>query len=221
MQRGTRACASGAPIDGMVGRMDPLTLYLCRHGDTPWSGERRLAGRSDIPLIDEGEQNARQLGERLRAIAFAQVFVSPLSRARRTAELAGFGARAQIDERLIEMDFGRYDGMTIADVRRERPGWTYLQDGCPSGEGPSDLGRRADAFLADLEPLGGNVLLFAHSVLLRVLTARFLGLPPEYGRKFMMSPGALSILTFDVVDDSRAIASWNDRRHLPPQPGFP
>ena len=205
----------------MFGSMCPLTLYLCRHGDTPWSDERRLAGRSDIPLIEVGEQNARQLGERLHGIAFEKVFVSPLLRARRTAELAGFGARAEVDERLIEMDFGRYDGLTIADVRRDRPGWTYLQDGCPDGEGPSELGRRADAFLADLEAVHGNVVLFAHSVLLRVLTARFLGLSPEYGRKFMMAPGALSILTYDAVDDSRAISVWNDGHHLPPQPGSP
>jgi broad specificity phosphatase PhoE len=196
------------------------TLYLCRHGDTAWSGERRLAGRTDLPLVQIGEQNARQLGQRLSSASFARVLVSPLERARRTAELAGFGAVAQIDERLLEMDFGRYDGRTIAEIRQERPGWTYLRDGCPGGEDAADLGRRCDALLAELAATTGNVALFAHSVILRVLAARFLGLPPEAGRKLMLSPGALGVLGYDEVDDSRAIATWNDRHHLVGQRAF-
>lgn len=200
--------------------MPELTLFLCRHGDTRWSGERRLAGRTDIPLVEQGEQNARQLGERLRAVRFERVLVSPLSRARRTAELAQLGDVAQLDPRLLEMDFGRYDGLTVEEIRRERPGWTYLREGCPGGEGPEDIGRRADALLAELEGTTGNVALFAHSVILRVIAARFLSLPPGHGRMFMLSPGALSILGFDAVDDSRAIAAWNDRRHLAGQSGF-
>jgi probable phosphoglycerate mutase len=195
-------------------------LYLCRHGDTKWSGQRRLAGRNDIPLVEQGELNARLLGDRLRAVHFERVLVSPLSRARRTAELALGEVNAVVDERLLEIDFGEYDGRTVAEIRRERPGWTYLRDGCPGGEGPEDIGRRADALLADLEPLSGNVALFAHSVILRVLTARYLGLPPGAGRLFMLSPGALSILGYDTVDDSRAIAAWNDRQHLAGQSGF-
>ena len=191
-----------------------LTIYLCRHGDTAWSSERRLAGRTDLPLIELGERNARQLGERLRDVSFERVLASPLTRARRTAELAGVGALAQLDERLLEMDFGRYDGLTVEEIRRERPGWTYLRDGCPGGEGPSDIGARADALLAELGGSAGNVALFAHSVILRVLAARFLGLPPGDGRLFMLSPGALCILGYDAVDDSRAIAAWNDRGHL-------
>lgn len=194
--------------------MAALTLYLCRHGDTAWSSERRFAGRTDLPLIEVGERNARQLGERLRGTAFERVLASPLSRARRTAELAGFGGLAELDERLLELDFGRYDGLTVEEIRRERPDWTYLRDGCPGGEGPIELGARADALLAELETVAGNVALFAHSVILRVITARFLGLPPEGGRLLMLSPGALSILGYDPVDDSRAIAAWNERSHL-------
>ena len=155
--------------------MRELTIYLCRHGDTQWSAERRLAGHMDLPLIERGEQNARQLGQRLRDVSFTRVLVSPLLRARRTAELAGFGAAAQVDERLREMDFGRYDGLSVEHIRREQPGWTYLREGCPGGEGPADLGRRADALLAGLESLSGNIALFAHSVILRVIAARFLG----------------------------------------------
>jgi broad specificity phosphatase PhoE len=194
--------------------MAELTLYLCRHGDTEWSGYRRLAGRTDIPLVEHGEQNARRLGERLRAIDFERVLVSPLQRARRTAELALPGTAAHVDERLLEMSFGRYEGRTVEEIRAEQPGWTYLRDGCPGGEGPEDIGRRADAVLADVERLRGNVALFAHSVILRVITARYLGLPPEAGRSFMLSPGALCILGYDIVDESRAIAAWNDRAHL-------
>lgn len=200
--------------------MRELTIYLCRHGDTQWSAQRRLAGRIDLPLIERGEQNAIQLGQRLCAVSFARVLVSPLFRARRTAELAGLGAAAKIDERLLEMDFGRYDGLSVEEIRREQPGWTYLREGCPGGEGPADLGRRADALLADLQSLSGNVALFAHSVILRVIAARFLGLAPGSGRMFMLSPGALSILAYDNVDDARAIAIWNDRQHLTGQTGF-
>jgi probable phosphoglycerate mutase len=187
-------------------------LYLCRHGDTAWSSVRRLAGRSDIPLVPEGEANARALGQRLAAVTFAHVLVSPLQRARRTAELAGLGGAAQVDERLVEMDFGQYEGRTIDEIRRGRPGWTYLRDGCPGGEDAAALGLRADAVLADLGGVRGNVVLVAHSVILRVLAARVLGLPPEAGRKLMLAPGALGVLAYDEVDESYAIASWNERQ---------
>jgi probable phosphoglycerate mutase len=194
--------------------MSHLNLYLCRHGDTAWSGQRRLAGRSDIPLIEQGERNAQQLGERLSGVQFERVLVSPLLRARRTAELAGFADRGELDERLLEMDFGRYEGKMVDEIRREHPGWTYLREGCPGGEGPSEIGARVDALLAELEGTSGHVALFAHSVVLRVLAARFLGLEAQSGRRFMLSPGALSILGYDEVDDSRAIAAWNERAHL-------
>jgi len=200
--------------------MRDLMIYLCRHGDTAWSAERRLAGRTDIPLVERGEENARQLGQRLFAVSFDRVLVSPLVRARRTAELAGVAAAAEVDERLLEMDFGRYDGLTINEIRREQPGWTYLREGCPGGEGPEEVGRRADMLLEELDATGGNVALFAHSVILRVVAARFLGLSPDSGRMFMLSPGALCILGYDHVDDARAIASWNERQHLTGQSGF-
>jgi probable phosphoglycerate mutase len=130
------------------------------------------------------------------------------------------GAAAEVDERLLEMDFGRYEGLTIEEIRREQPGWTYLREGCPGGEGPEDIGRRADLLLRDLDAATGNVALFAHSVILRVVAARFLGLPADSGRMFMLAPGALSILGYDVINDARAVASWNDRQHLSGQSGF-
>jgi probable phosphoglycerate mutase len=196
------------------------TIYLCRHGDTAWSPQRRLAGRTDLPLVEQGERNARQLGERLKSIRFDRIIVSPLLRARQTAELAGFGAMSVIDPRLIEMNFGEYDGKTSEEIRRERPGWTYLRDGCPGGETTEDVGRRADALLADLAGRDNTVLLFGHSVILRVLTARWLGFAPEDGRHFMLSPASLCILAYDRVEDAPAIATWNDRNHLGGQPSF-
>jgi broad specificity phosphatase PhoE len=186
-------------------------LYLCRHGDTEWSPVRRLAGRTDIALTADGEANATRIGKRLDGIAFDRVWSSPLSRARRTAELAGFADRAMIDARLAEIDFGDYEGKTSQDIRAQRPGWTYMLDGCPGGETVDQVGVRVDAFLHEVRPLPGTCLLFAHSVVLRILTARYLGMPPQAARHFMMSPAAISVLGYDPVDDAPAIAIWNDR----------
>lgn len=186
-------------------------IYLCRHGDTAWSPVRRLAGRTDLDLTEAGEDKARRLGARLAGLAFDRVWMSPLLRTRRTAELAGFGARAVGDERLVEMSFGAYEGKTVQEIRETRPGWTYLKDGCPDGETADDLGRRVDAVLGELRALGGATLIFGHSVVIRVLTARFLDLPARAGRHFMLAPGAISVLGYDPVDDAPAIAAWNDR----------
>jgi probable phosphoglycerate mutase len=189
-------------------------IYLCRHGDTAWSPVRRLAGRTDLPLTEIGEQNARQIGRRLAGIAFDRVWVSPLLRARRTAELAGFGDRAVVDDRIVEMSFGSYEGQLVSDVRRERPGWAYLRDGGPGGESPEEVGRRVDSFLADWRGLAGTSVIFAHSVVLRVLTARYLGFPPGAGRHLMLAPSSISILGYDPIDDAPAIVAWNDRAHV-------
>ncbi|HEX4423123.1 MAG TPA: histidine phosphatase family protein [Kofleriaceae bacterium] len=189
------------------------TIYLCRHGDTAWSPVRRLAGRTDLPLTDVGELNARQIGHRLHGVAFDRVWVSPLARARRTAELAGYADRAVVDDRIIEMSFGSYEGQMVADIRRDRPGWAYLKDGCPGGESPDDLGRRVDSFLAGWHGLTGSSLIFAHSVILRVLTARYLGFPPGAGRHLMLKPSSISVLGYDPIDDAPAIVSWNDHAH--------
>jgi broad specificity phosphatase PhoE len=196
-----------------------VTIYLCRHGDTAWSPVRRLAGRTDIALTEQGEANARQLGRRLAGVWFDRAIVSPLIRARRTAELAGF-ATATVDDRLLEMNFGEYEGLKLDEIHQRRPGWTYLKDGCPGGETPDDLARRADALLSDLAGAGGTILLFGHSVILRVLSARYLGQPAGFGRHLMMSPGSVSVLGYDTVDLAPAIASWNDRHHVSGQAGL-
>jgi len=180
-------------------------LYLCRHGDTIWSSVRRLAGsRTDLDITADGEATARRAGERLRNTSFARVFCSNLLRARRTAELAGY--TATIDPRLREMDFGDYEGRTLAEIRVDRPGFTYLKDGCPNGETAADLGARADAFLAEVGE--GHTLVFAHSVIIRVIAARYLGLTPQHGRNFFVAPGAIAILGWDPVDDAPAIQAW-------------
>jgi probable phosphoglycerate mutase len=188
------------------------TIYLVRHGDTKWSPERRLAGRIDLPLTAEGEANATKLAPRLAKLAFDRVYTTPLVRARRTAELAGFADRAVIEPRLIEIAFGDYEGRTVQEIRGERPGYAYLKDGCPNGETAADLGARADSWLA--EQRDGTVLVFAHSVIMRVLTARFLGFPPEAGRHFFFAPVAIGILGYDPVDAAPAVQVWNDRSHL-------
>jgi len=190
------------------------TIYLCRHGDTAWSGERRLAGHTDIALAEVGRSNALRIGQRLRVIGFDAVLVSPLLRARQTAELAGYGDSAVIEPRLKEMNFGRYEGLTTEEVRQQQPGWAYLRDGAPEGDNPDSLAERADSLLTDLRRQGGTILIFGHSVIMRVLTARWLGQAPGFGRHLMLSPGSISVLGYDPVEAAPAIASWNDRHHL-------
>lgn len=195
----------------MITAQMPHAIYLCRHGDTEWSPVRRLAGRTDLPLTEAGEATSREVGKRLASIAFDRVWSSPLQRARRTAELAGY-PHITYEPRLVEMDFGRFEGQIIFDIRKEHPGWAYLKHGCPDGETAADLGARADAVLSDLAKHEGTTLIFAHSVILRVLTARYLGLPPDRGRNFMLSPGGVCMLTYDPIEDAPAVEGWNLRR---------
>jgi broad specificity phosphatase PhoE len=196
------------------------TLYLCRHGDTAWSGVRRFAGRTDIPLSPEGEKAAGLLGKRLQQLKFDRVLVSPLGRARKTAELAGF-SDAFVDQRLVEIFFGEYEGKTRQEIAAFRPGWTYVRDGNPGGERVEDVAARIDPLLAELGAVKtadgkpGHVLIFAHAVVLRVLASRWVGLPPSFAQNLSLSPASLSILHYDPVDDAPAIGVWNDRSHLP------
>ena len=146
-------------------------VYLARHGETAWSLSGRHTGRTDIPLTERGECNARRLRGRLEGITFTEVLVSPLQRARRTCELAGFAAVAKVTPDLIEWDYGDYDGRLTSDVRRERPGWYLFRDGCPGGESLAAVGARADRVIARLRADGGRVLLFGHGQFFRVLGA--------------------------------------------------
>ena len=152
------------------------TLCLVRHGETAWTISGQHTGHTDIPLTEHGEQAARELGPRLRDWNFVQVFTSPLQRARRTAELAGFGAAAIADADLMEWDYGACEGRRTADIRAERPGWKLFDDGCPGGETLDAIGARADRVIGRIRACPGDVLVFAHRDILRVLVARWIGL---------------------------------------------
>jgi broad specificity phosphatase PhoE len=190
------------------------TVYLARHGETAWSVSGQHTGRTDIPLTARGERNAEGLGQRLRGITFAKVLTSPLSRARRTCELAGFGAGAEADPDLQEWDYGRYEGRRTVDIRKERPGWYLFSDGCPGGESVEAIGARADRVVARLRSVEGNALVFSHGHILRVLAARWLGLPAGEARLFLLSTAALSILGYEHALNEPAIRLWNDDRHV-------
>src|SRR5262249_5492088 len=160
------------------------TVYLARHGETAWTISGQHTGLTDIPLTERGERNARRLGERLRGLSFAHVLTSPLQRAARTCELAGFGAVARVDPDLGEWNYGQFEGLTTAEIRKKRPDWDLFRDGCPGGESVADVGARADRVIARLRALEGDVLLFSSGHFLRVLGARWLGVPPAGGRYF-------------------------------------
>jgi broad specificity phosphatase PhoE len=189
-------------------------IYLARHGETAWSVSGQHTGRTDLPLTAQGEQNARCLGERLAGLQPARVFTSPLERARRTCELAGFGSVANIDPDLVEWDYGAYEGKTPAEIRRERPGWEIFRDGCPGGESLAQVAARADRVVVRLRAIGADVLVFSSGHLLRVLAARWLALDGALGRYFFLETAALSILGFQRDLTEPVIRLWNDCRHL-------
>ena len=189
-------------------------VYLARHGETAWTITGQHTGRTDIPLTARGEQNALSLRQRLNGVTFAKVLVSPLARARRTCELAGFGDTAEVDPELQEWDYGDYEGRRTADIRQERPGWDLFRDGGPGGESVAVIGARADRAIARLRAVDGHVLLFSHGHFLRVLAARWLGLPAGDARLFVLSTAALSILGYEHTLEEPAIRLWNDDRHV-------
>jgi probable phosphoglycerate mutase len=189
-------------------------VYLARHGETEWTISRKHTGRTDIPLTDRGERNARSLGERLKGMAFAKVLVSPMQRARRTSDLAGLGHEADVDPDLMEWDYGEYEGLTTAEIRRHRPGWDLFRDGCPGGESVEAVGARADRVIARLRPIEGATILFGHSHFFRVLAARWLSLPPGDGRFLLLGTASLSVLGYEHSRDEPVIRLWNDDWHV-------
>ncbi len=189
-------------------------VYLARHGETAWTVSRQHTGRTDIPLTEQGERNARSLGERLRDRAFARIVSSPLQRARRTCELAGFAADTQVDPELAEWDYGAYEGLTTAEIRARRPGWDLFRDGCPGGESVRTVGDRADRVIARLRSADGPILIFGHSHFFRVLTARWLELPPGDARFFLLGTASLSILGYEHSPAEPVIRLWNDNWHI-------
>jgi probable phosphoglycerate mutase len=185
-------------------------ICLARHGETAWSLSGQHTGLTDLPLTKCGELNAQSLGRRLRDITFAKVFTSPLKRAVRTCELAGFWGAAEIDRDLLEWNYGQYEGLRTKEIHEQRPGWQLFRDGCPGGETADQVGVRADRIVARARSFSGNVLLFSSGHFLRVLTARWLGLDASSGRYFMLDTGSLSILGYEHDQSEPAIRHWND-----------
>jgi broad specificity phosphatase PhoE len=187
-------------------------VYLARHGETAWSVTGQHTGLTDLPLTERGEHNALRLGQRLAGSVFAKVFTSPLQRAVRTCELAGFGAVAEFDPDLVEWNYGDYEGLRTAEIHAVRPDWQLFRDGCPNGELPQDIGARADRVVSRVRAFKGDVLIFSSGHFLRVLAARWLGLEPFAGKFFMLDTASLSALSYEHDLSSPAIRFWNDTR---------
>jgi len=181
-------------------------MVLLRHGATEWSLSGQHTWRTDIPLLEVGCEQARAAGGLLRSMKFAQVLTSPLLRAVETGDLAGFDGEPDPD--LLEWDYGAYEGMTSAQIRAERPGWTLWNDGVVDGEGAADVGRRVDRVIARARSVDGDTLCVAHGHVLRVLAARWLGLPPVGGRLFALGTGTVSILGWE--HEAPVVTLWND-----------
>jgi broad specificity phosphatase PhoE len=191
------------------------TIYAARHGETEWSLSGQHTGITDLPLTEHGERDAHKLGGRLRGLTFTKVFTSPLQRARRTCEVAGFGAQAEVLHDLMEWNYGHFEGVRTRDIHRERPGWDLFRDGCPGGETAELVGVRADRVVSTIRGIDGNVLLFSSSHFLRVLAARWIGLKPTGGRHFVLGTTALSAFGYEHDDPAQpVIHMWNDLRHL-------
>jgi broad specificity phosphatase PhoE len=186
------------------------SIYLLRHGETEWSLSGRHTSRTDLPLTADGERRASQLRERLKGIAFTDVLTSPLQRAQRTCELAGYGAVAQVDPDLHEWDYGTYEGKTTAEIRAQHTEWLLFQEGCPQGESVGQISQRADRVLASLRPMDGTVALFSHGHFLRALAVRWIGRPVGDGRHFALDTGSVSILGYEHrIEDVPVIVRWN------------
>jgi len=187
-------------------------LWLIRHGETEWSATGRHTGRTDIPLTSVGQRQAAALGRRLAGRSFALVLVSPLTRAVETCRIAGFGDVAHFTDDLLEWDYGAYEGRTTADIRKEAPGWTIWTGNPPGGETKEQVGRRALNVIDKVSAAGGDVALFAHGHLLRVLAACWLGLAPDAGRLLALGTASLSVLGYER--ETRVITTWNQDWHL-------
>ena len=185
-------------------------VVMVRHGETEWSRDGRHTGRTDLPLTADGERQAEELATPLRAWQFALVLSSPLQRALETCRLAGYGAKVQQRPELVEWDYGRYEGLTSRQIAEQNPGWSLWRDGGPDGETPADVGRRVDRVIAEVRQVAGDVLIFAHGHVLRVLTARWLEEPPSGGRHYALQTATLSVLGYEHQDP--VISRWN----LPP-----
>ena len=187
--------------------MRGMEVVLVRHGETEWSRDARHTGRTDVPLTDEGRRQAERLRDALRDWSFTRVLASPLGRALDTCRLAGLGDRAESNDALLEWDYGDYEGETTAQIRERRPDWNLWRDGCPGGESAADVGARVDPIVSELKASDGDVAVFAHGHLLRVLAVRWVELPPEAGARFWLATATISVLGFER--ETAALRRWN------------
>jgi probable phosphoglycerate mutase len=187
-------------------------IWLFRHGQTEWSRTGQHTGRTDLPLTADGRRRAQAVGRRLSGRPFALVLSSPLVRALETCRLAGYGAVAETTPDLMEWDYGDYEGRRTVDIQQERPGWSLWRDGVPGGESIEQVGGRTRKVIETAEAAGGDVALFAHGHVLRVLSACWLGLPPDAGRLLVLGTAAVSVLGYE--HDTRVIVKWNQDSHL-------
>jgi len=192
-----------------------VNVFAIRHGETEWSLSGKHTGTTDIPLTDRG----RRLAERMRPILGRNfsglALCSPMQRARETCELAGFGQNMIVDPDLVEWNYGAYEGLTPKEIHEVAPGWLIFRDGCPRGETPEQVGARVDRIIARTRARDGDILLFAHGHVLRVLAARWIGLPPGGGQHFLLDTGTLCVLSY--YHDVPAVRIWNgplmDKEH--------
>ena len=182
-------------------------LYLIRHGETEWSRDGKHTGVTDVSLTDHGRQTARSLQPVLAREQFVLVLTSPLQRARETCELAGLAKLSRVEPDLMEWNYGEYEGLTTKNIQSARPGWSVFHHGCPGGESPEQVAARADRVLAKVRATVGNVALFAHGHILRVIAARWVNQPPSFGEHLLLDTGTLSVLGYYY--DTPALKTWN------------
>lgn len=184
-----------------------MEILLARHGETEWSLSGQHTSRTDLPLTEHGRERAQARAPELRDRQFALVLTSPLRRARETCDLVGLGDRSEVEPLLVEWDYGEYEGLTTPQIREQRPDWWLWRDGCPGGEQPAEVGSRADQVLERVRGVDGDVIIFAHGHILRVLAARWVGEEVEFGARLLLAAGSLSALGFER--ETEVIAGWN------------
>ncbi|MER9437947.1 histidine phosphatase family protein [Mesorhizobium sp. M0618] len=186
-------------------------IHLVRHGETAWSLSGQHTGRTDMPLTPVGEAAARGVADRLKGLSFSALWSSPSQRAYNTSVLAGFGAQSVKKDDLQEWDYGAYEGLTTKQILAERPGWNVFRDGCPKGEMAADVGARADRIIDGLRKANADMLVFSSAHFLRVLAARWIGLPPEGGALFVLDTASISVLGYEHDLSEPVIRKWNQK----------
>jgi broad specificity phosphatase PhoE len=190
------------------------TIWLARHGETEWSLSGQHTGLTDLPLTPHGEELAKKLAPRLKGMSFAKVFTSPLQRARRTCELAGFGAVAEVMPDLVEWNYGDYEGIKTHDIHKDRPDWDLFKHGAPGGESVDQVTARASGVIAKLRAVDGDVLCFSSGHFLRALAGTWLGMGAAGGHLLLLGTTSLSALSYEHNIEEPVIKLWNETGYL-------